>query len=442
MKTSKDSAIKTSIDNTSQRIGSFFISFGNTWSLASRNILRQRSRSFLLGLLILFASFVIVYFSQFLEGVSKNFTKNLISLASGDIYVSSKVDRKADGNLFDRDYEYFHLSPQFFDNLAKLEGFSSVSHRIEFNARIVTDSDTIPQRIMSFDPMQDSALLNNFTFTTGQMFNPGEYGIILPEDVARRYGVTVGNRVRLLAKSVNKQINLIDFIVTGIFRTNNLSAWFDTYAYIDLKAARALLDDTGTLTRLNIHLDKGAQPKAFVADLDKLLKAQGMSNNPNLEATYWADGAGFFSELTMAMQLGYVIVIVIIITMIAASLALAAVMTVIERTKEIATLGAIGATPPQIRRILVGEQILLAGAAALLGTTLAGVLFIVTSYTGIPLNTQELRGFLGSSHFYPAFNFDGFLAGMLVPLLVAFLATYIFARRASKLSIAQAMADP
>jgi len=440
MKIEKLSAAELSAAGQAGLAGGFFLSLGDALRLASRNILRQRSRNLLLALLIIFASFVIVYFSQFLEGVSTNFTKNLISLASGDFYIASKVERKADGNLFDRDYEYFRLPPAFFEGLAKVKGFVSADPRVEFDARIVTELDTIPYRIQAFDSNLDLALANNFSFTAGRMFKGGEYGLILPEDLARRYGVKLGDRVRILAKSVNKQVNLLDFTVTGIFRTNNLSAWFDTYAYIDLGAARVLLDDKAALTRLNIHIEKDTPSSAFAEALDALLKAQGIAK-PAVEATYWADGAGFFAELTMAMQLGYVIVIVIITTMIAASLALAAVMTIIERTKEIATLGAIGATPQQIRRILVSEQVILAGTAALLGTALAGALFLVTSRTGIPLNTQELRGFLGSSHFYPAFSPEGFLAGMLVPLLVAFLATYLFAHRASKLSIAQAMAD-
>jgi putative ABC transport system permease protein len=140
------------------------------------------------------------------------------------------------------------------------------------------------------------------------------------------------------------------------------------------------------------------------------------------------------------MKLGYAIIMIIVTVTIAAGLAFTTMMTLGERTREIATLGALGATPRTIRWLLVGENLVLAACAAALGTACGGLVFLMTSRTGIPIGAEGLRGFLGSAHFYPAFQAHGFVSGLLLPVVVAFAASYFFACRASRLPIAEAMA--
>jgi|GEM_PF-6475610 len=419
---------------------------GSRWTLIVRNVLRQRSRNLMLGALILFASLAIAYFSQFLEGVARNFSQNLIALASGEVYVSSEVTRAADRSIFDRDYRYFRLPDGLRARAQALPGFVSVAERLEFDAKVVTELDSIPFRVMAFDKAAEPRVAANFTFTDGRMFAPGEYGIVLPADFARRHGVRVGDRVRLLAKAVNNKVNLIDYTVTGLFATQSLSAWFDTYAYLDLAVARVLVDDAAALTRLNINLADDADPAGAdaanaAAVLTNWLKQHPVAGNPPLDASDWRTGTAMFAELTAAMQLSYAIVIGIVVVMMGASLAFSTMMNILERTKEIATLGALGATPKTIRRMLVAENLLLAAVAALAGIAVAAAASLITARTGIPITNKELAGFLGSSHFHPAFQAGGYLAGFLMPVAVAFAASLLFARRAARLPIAEAIAD-
>lgn len=421
--------------------GNFISAANSRWKLIFRNVLRQRSRNLLLGLLIFFASFVIVYFSQFLEGVSRNFSQNMIALVSGDVYVSSTIERNVDKNIFDREYDYFVLAPDFYKALEALPGFASSSARLEFDAKLVMADDSVQQPVMAFDLATEPRLKANFTFVEGRMFNSGEYGIVLPLDFAKRHQVKVGDTVRLLAKAVSKQVNLIDYKVTGLFTTNNLSSSFDRYAYLDLPVARVLVDNKGALTRLNINLKDGTAPEGISKAVTGLLQQHKKTDNPALDVTHWSEGAAIFTALTAGMKAGYVIVIVIIILMVAASLAFSTMMNILERSKEIATLGALGAPPREIRRMLVGENLVLAGFAALAGAIFAAIVFLITAKVGIPISVKELRGFLGSSYFYPAFNPGGFIAGLLVPLVVAFISSFIFAGRAAKLPIAEAIND-
>lgn len=411
------------------------------WLLVWRNVLRQRSRNLMLATMIFFASLVIVYFSQFLAGVSRNFSHNLIALASGDMYISSKIKREVDKSIFDREYEYFRLPAGFEKQIEALPGVAQQMSRLEFDAKVVSELDNVPFRVMSFDVARESRLKNNFEFVEGRMFNSGEYGVILPIDFARRHEVKVGDQIRLLAQAANNQVNLLDYTVTGLFKTQSLSAWFDNYVYVDLSVARVLVNDKQALTRLNIGLKEGADPALTTSALNDWLKKNVTAEKPALDVTPWVEGTATFSELTGAMQLSYMILITLIIILVGASLTFSTMMNILERTKEIATLGALGATPSTIRKMLVGESLVLALLAALAGMFAAAVISLITAHYGIPITNKELSGFLGSSYFFPAFNFAGYVAGLLVPLVIAFFASFVFAHRASRLPIAQALAD-
>lgn len=415
--------------------------FGSQWSMVFRNVLRQRSRNLLLGLLLLFSSFIIVCFSQFLAGVSVNFSKNLVTLASGDVYISSTVKRDIDRNIFGRVHKYFSLPEDFYNDLSQVDGFEHYDERLEFEVKLVTDDDSLPYQVMAFDQTNEKKLADNFTFVEGEMFKPGEYGIVLPHEYATRFNINVGDQVRLLANSADRIVNLIDYKVTGLFKTITLSAWFDNYAYLNLDIARVLIDSETALTRLNLHFKDRADLSVSSAQLNQLLKQHYTNPSQAIEITPWADGAKLFEELTQALQLSYGIIMTILIIMVSASLASSTMMHIFERTQEVATLGALGASPKKICSMLVKESLVLAVIAALIGVTIAGIVFAVTLNYGIPIHNAELKGFLGSSHFYPAFEVKGVISGLLIPLVIAFLASFIFANRSSKLPIANALAD-
>ncbi len=411
------------------------------WKLIIRNVRKQKSRNMLLGALIMFSSFVIIYFSQFLAGVHQNFSQNLVALATGDVFISSKVTREMDKNIFERDYEYFRLTPPFADEIKHLPGVNAIAPRLEFDVKVATEIDSIPFRAMAFDRAVDENLYANFTLVEGRMFNKGAYEIIVPVDFARRNVIKVGDRIRLIATTLNKKVNLIDYEVTGLFNSISLSAWFDNYVYVDLAVARVLVDDPEAVTRLNISTPPDVSVKGVMEELRARLSRVPVPANPVLEPMEWQDSAQIFSELTGALQLSYVMIIVIITIMVAASLAFSTMLNILERTKEFATLAALGAAPKEIRFILVGETMTLALFAAASGVALAAQTYLITAEWGIPIENKELSGFLGSSHFFPAFNLSGYVLGIMLPLLVAFVSSYFFALRASKLPIAEALAD-
>jgi putative ABC transport system permease protein len=415
--------------------------FNATWALVLKSIFRNKSRSFMLGLLICFAAFVMAFFTQFLMGVSKNFTDNLVELASGDIYISSEIKDQRDHNIFDREYDYFRYSPEFYAELEKLDGFVGAHPRLDMAARIVTSQDSIDFALSAFNPAEEASLLKNFVIIEGRMIKPDAYEIIVPEDWARRHQIAPGNSVSVMSRSVDRRINLLSFTVVGTFKTNSLSAWFNNSVYTSIEPARVLVNDSQAVTRLNLRFANGFDKDKAIAKINSVMAAHIDIKNPTLNATYWQDGAEFFTSLVAGIEAGFFIVIGVICSILGACIALATVMGIMERSKEIATLGALGAAPKTIRKIFLMENVFLSDIASLLGISIAAVAFIITAKTGLPINNPELEGFLGASHFYPAYDVAGFIGAFLITKLVATNATFFIAGWAAKRSIADAMAE-
>lgn len=412
------------------------------WSLVFKSLLRNGGRNLLQAGLIFFAAFVMAYFSQFLAGVTRNFTDNLVELATGEIYISSTIDAEIDHNVFDREYKYLRIPQAFLDEVSALEGVEAVHPRIDVPVRLNLPDDTVTFNMSAFNPDQEQRLINNFTLTEGRLIEKGAFEIMVPQDFARRHNIEIGDTVPLLAGTVNRRVNLVQFTVVGKFLTSSLSAWFNNYLYTSIAPARVLLNDNSTLTRLNIHLVEDAEQAVLMPQVNALV-AQHLSNdsNPPLDATWWEDGAEFFSLLVFGIETGFFIIVSIIVTILACSMGFATVMTVIERTKEIATYGALGGSPKMIRKIFLMENVLLSDLSSLAGTLIALIAYLLTKDIGIPINNPEFEGFIGASHFYPALDIAGFIVPFLICKLVTAQVSFFIVTRAAKKPITEAIAD-
>jgi putative ABC transport system permease protein len=104
-------------------------------------------------------------------------------------------------------------------------------------------------------------------------------------------------------------------------------------------------------------------------------------------------------------------------------------INVLERTREIGVLRAIGATRGQVRRLVVAESLLL----ALVGTALGLVAGIALGYA--------LVMYIGTSVYATIYYFPvvGILVTIAAAIILALLASIIPARQASRVKIVQAL---
>jgi len=409
-------------------------------ALVFKNLYRNKNRTLLQGLLIFFAAFVMTYFSQFLAGITKNFTTNIVSIASGEIYLSSPIDEGSDNNIFDREYDFIELSENELSELRNWSEIESVNSRLEFPVRISTSDDTIITSMSAFDVQSENRMAANLDVREGRMLKPGSYEAILPQDFARRNDIKVGDTISVLANTVDKKMNLIPYKVVGTFKSINLSAWFDNYVFTDSASARVLINSKVAHTRVNIHLTEDAELEVAKKKVQDYFDSRSQGASENITVTDWKEGAKFFTSLIFGIEAGFFIIVGIICNILFFTIGFTTIMAVVERAKEIATLGALGATPRRIRKLIMTENILLTDISSASAIAIAGICFYITKNTGVPINNSELEGFLGASHFYPAFDIAGFIVPFFLCKMVTANVTFFVSWKVSKSNISDALA--
>lgn len=175
---------------------------------------------------------------------------------------------------------------------------------------------------------------------------------------------------------------------------------------------------------LMANLKPGANAAATRAGVENLLQSY-----PQL-TLYW--GADWRAAQTDLLGQVFIVVYIILAALIIPS-ALGLINTlainVLERTREIGVLRAIGATRSQVRRVVVAESLLLAMAGTAMGL-LAG---LALGYALVALIGQTVYS---TAFFFP---FTGLLLAIVVALVMALLASALPARQAARVKIVQAL---
>lgn len=176
-----------------------------------------------------------------------------------------------------------------------------------------------------------------------------------------------GDSAAVLTNTLGGQANALDIQVAAQFDTGN-AATNDLYAFMPLQLVRSLYDADGRADRLTILLDEaGATEKVRTILLGKLAAA-----GFDVEIRTWNELSAFYTQVRGMFDMIFGFIFSIVLTIVLMSVANSMGMTVVERTREIGTLRAIGLRRRGVTSLFVGEAALLvvSGSAAGLLLTL------------------------------------------------------------------------
>jgi putative ABC transport system permease protein len=175
---------------------------------------------------------------------------------------------------------------------------------------------------------------------------------------------------------------------------------------------------------LMANLQKGADSAAAKAGVQNLLQQY-----PQLTLNWGADWRKSTQDLLDQLFLGLYIALAALMIPSVLGLINTLAINVLERTREIGVLRAIGTTRGQIRRMIVAESLLLGVAGTVLGLL-----------SGLALG-YALTGAVGSSFYKVAFSVPvgPIIFAVVVALLMTLLASVLPARQAARVKIVQAL---
>ncbi len=302
--------------------------------------------------------------------------------------------------------------------------------RVEFTGLISNGDKSTVMMAAGIDPDAEFAVKGPFlTVKAGAMLASGERNqVMLGAALARSLKAEPGAGLTLLTSTTEGALNALDVTVKGVFATG-IPDVDKRLVYTDLETAQKLLV-TQRVTSLGVFLNRMENTDAARARIAAAL--------PSLAVQTWVEQAFFYKSVKQLYNrifgaLGLIIGVIVIFVV-----ANAMAMAIVERTREIGTLRALGTLPSQLTSTFALEGLLLGGVGAVLGSLIA--LGVSVALLIFPV---EMPPPPGRSTGYPLqIAIDPSLYGgtLLAMLLLALIASALVARRSVARPIVDALA--
>ena len=415
----------------------------NTFKLALRGLTRNRRRSLVTLLAIAFGFTAIALFAGYTHNVYSGMARHAIYGEMLGHLTLNKTGMRKEGKL---DPERYLLTAQDVASIAKLlkdePHVQIVAPRLALSGLV---SNGRASTIFIAEGIEPAAMehLQNHELSE-QERQSGLYDAILKrldpahvEVVDLSSGLIdmlhlkIGGQAAVLTSTLTGQANALDISVGHSFNTGNAGS-NDKFAFISLELARTLLDAEGRADRLTILLDDEKQTIPMRDHLLAKLKAAGF----DVEIRTWQELSDFYNQVHGMFDMIFGFIFLIVLTVVLMSVANSMGMTVVERTREIGTLRAIGLKRRGVVRLFTTESMLM----TLIGCTVGLLITLgvrwgvnVANITYVPPNSVSPVQLL--------VDMDGgrILITFVLMAIVGTVAAYLPARRASKKPIIDAL---
>jgi putative ABC transport system permease protein len=233
-------------------------------------------------------------------------------------------------------------------------------------------------QINAVDPASEAATRGLDRFVqNGAYFDPAKKNqVLVGKKLADKMKLTPGAKIVLTFQDQGQNIQSGAFRICGLYATSN-APLDERNVYVGRTEFNGLIGLPGRATEAAVLLHDEKEVPAALADLRHRL--------PELEVETWRDISPETDLIISSLDISSFIVIAIILLALAFGIINTMLMAVLERTREIGVLMAIGMTRMRLFGMVVLETLLLTIVGCPIGFGLAWALNLWLSKTGINL---------------------------------------------------------
>jgi ABC-type lipoprotein release transport system permease subunit len=402
------------------------------WSIAWKNIWRNKTRSFVVIIAVFMGMIGGIFSSAVMNGAAVQRIKDAIRLEISHIRICIPAFKQDAGLEY-----YFTGSDKVAEGIGAMPWCEGVSRRTRIISMANTAVRTVPVQITGIVPSADKKV---FDFATcicdscGEFLNDSSGSVVIIGDkLAENLKVKLKSKIIFTFQDKDGNITGAAFKVAGIFHTsNNLFNEFRVFVPGTVVSELVLLPEDAA-HEIFVRVKDGYDVNHVKEMLKKALPGFSIESWDEIDPTM-----GMLNEMMAAMM--YVFMVIILLAL-GFGIVNTMQMVVLERTRELGMLAAVGMKRGRIFSMIMLETILLTSTGALLGMAASAGLIAWTGSTGIDLTSisqgLEAAGF--AAIIYPYLN-PSFFAGVAVlVVLTAVVAAIIPARRATRLNPVEAI---
>lgn len=403
------------------------------WSLALRNVARNRRRTLLTGGVVAcgFAAFALAggFMAQSLEGLREGTIKSGV----GHLQLAHPAEFDDSGAA---PLEYGLDAAERIESIVRADPeVLEVLPRIDFVGLVTNGRRSIPFVGVGLDPGREERTMDPpHQLSQGAWLGDRDArGVVLGTGLAAALSVGVGDTVTLLATTTDGVLNAVDASVEGLADVP-IKELNDRFLATSLGLASELLAASDRVSKLVVVLRDGRDARTVLDRLLGGLRRDGIE----VAGKDWQDLALFYRQVRLlyAGIFGFMGAVLVVVVLLATTNTM--LMAATERTREIGTLRALGTRPARIRSLFVAEGALVAAAGCLAGATLALAVCAVLNHSGIVLPPPP--GVIHGTPLHVKLYGAAYASGALCMFATMMLGSYFPARRASRMPIVEALA--
>ncbi len=462
-----------------------------TLTIAWRTILRRKGRMALIGILVGFGTFLIVFGGIFASSVARESRASIIDNFTGDFIIYSDKSKTLPSPFaFTTPLPNVRNASQI---AALLDGNDQVASYAMYSQNyglIQVERDgkklDLPFIFYAVEPKPYQSVFSNLKMTSGSFFSDAgrESGIVISEfqneQYAKNYGVSLkpGESVTLLGITEGG-VNTVRSSLGGIFQPIRYRSVFNYINYMDSATYSNLYNFTGVqalpdtfneaLAAANVDesslFELGGEDSFGKLDLSSL-SAETLSGftmiavrlkdhdksvavmatlkaDPELgiNIATWEQASGFYAQISLALQAFIFLATGLIFLVVTLIFMNTLIINVVERTGEIGTMRALGADKSFVRGVFLTETLILNVSASLGAMAVSGIILAIVGGRGLPLPEPISQFLIGGGPLTMTVDPVPFLAALLTVIAVSVLATVYPVSVATAITPLKAMND-
>ena len=307
----------------------------------------------------------------------------------------------------------------------RIEFYGMLSNGVKSSVFMGSAVDPQVERDMGFSPRLSSG--RDLTANSN-----GEVEALIGSGVARSMSVKVGDGLTILAVTADGALNGIDVQIVGIV-SSGFKELDDRYLRISLPSAQRLLQ-TDRVTNLVVGLDSTENTDKVAAVIGPRLQ----SLTQQMELRKWIDLAAYYKQVRTLFSGIFLFLGIIVFFMVLMASVNTLLMAMMERTREIGTMLAMGTPRLWIVALFMVEATLIGVLGAAVGVGAGNLLGVLLNASGLhipppPGTTVDMS--------FRVLYMPSLMIGSAAMVIVSLaLASILPALRASRLQIVEALA--
>ena len=413
--------------------------------LAWRSFVRHRRRSMITGAAIAFGLAMMIFFVGLADDGHMRMANMGIRLGSGHVLVQGK------GYEQSQSLDSVIANPAPIMAAARsIDGVEHVVQRVRTSGLLSSGEFSSAVAVSAVDPKAEpgaSDIASADARVKGKYLRPRNQqrmqnapaDIYVGETLAKTLALRLDDRVVLtMSPRGSSRPTSAAFRVRGIFHTG-ISELDGFYVEIPLSEGQRLLGLGKAVTQVAVLIDQLDDADRVAASLRAKL-----ADNPDVQVLTWKQGLRQLYEAILLDDLGMYLMMAIIFVIVAIGIFNTVLMSVVERTRELGVMMAIGTSAKRLFATVLVEALVLAVVSAVVGLALGLGIHLWVSSHGIDMaalygEDVEMAGIILKGKIYSKLSAYVVTKWTVIVIGIVLVSAIYPAWRASRLKPVEAM---